>query len=219
MMTIGINKIEANKYIEYIQNYISDSLSEFQENYVKEIENTVYRIKLNSLTDKALKQIVDIEIVSPYISFAEKLTKDLDEKICEYFDFEENEFTTQPMDCSIYSYKLNSKLFKEYERTENLSGVMEKLINKTIDFAFLDKVKTPYLRKFIDPLSVGSLFMSSLGLDGNNRRIKHKEELCKILKGISKNIILRTRKSLLIDYSKLIYQIMDEIDISYEQAI
>ena len=208
MKTIGISKAETSIFVEYIQNYINDSMSGFHEIHAKEIDCTVASFK--GLSQKVLKRIINLQIVQKYTTFIETLTVDLNNKICEYFDFEQLEKSSLPYNNNLYHYHLNHKLLSQYDRTDKLSELMEKLINKTIDFTFLHEMQTPILTKFIDSLSVGSLFMSSLGLDSSLLRNRHKEELSKMLLGIVKNINIRTNNFLSKQYALLIYQIAQE---------
>lgn len=221
MKTIGISTIEASIYVEYIQNYISDTFSKFQEKCALEIQRTSSDINFNALSPKALKQMVNIKIVQPYTTLIEELTKDIDNSLYEYFEIIQGQFSIQPVDDHIYDYHINNKLIKEYENTEKISVLIEKLINKTLDFTCLDQMQTPLIKKFVDPISVGSLFMSSLGLDSSILRSGYKEGLCKTLKGISKNINIRAKNSLLKQYTALIYQIIDDNQVIYtnEQAV
>lgn len=220
MKAIGISKIETSIFIEYIRNYISDSLSEFHDNCSRTIERTSSGINLSAFK-RDFNRIVSMQIVQPYTAFIEQLTSDINRKLCEYFGLEQGDLIIQPLDCHIYEYRIDCNLVEEYGKTEMLSRIMEKLINKTLDFTCLDQMKNPVIKTFIDPLSVGSLFMSSLGLDSSILRERHRQEFCKVLKGIGKNISIRIGNHFLKQYTNLIYQIMEENQevSSYEQAI
>jgi hypothetical protein len=219
MNTFEIRKVEASIFVEYIQNYINDSLSGFHEKHAREIDSSV--ISFNALSPKALKKLVDFQVVQPYTAFVGNLATDLNLKICEYFGLEPNQFFTLSFDNNIYRYNPNGRLISEYDKTEKLSGLMEKLINKTLDFTCLNQMETPIVKKFVDPLSVGSLFMCCLGLDSSIQREKSRNELCKTLKGIGKNISIRAKNFLSKQYATLIYQLIEENqEIFYdEQAI
>lgn len=205
-----ISMIEASIYVEYIQNHIIDSFSKFHQKCVKEIEHTSSEIYYNA-SQKALQQMVNLQIVQPYTAFLDNLTNDINMQLSEYFGLNQGEVSIQPVEYSIYDYNLNYNLIEEYTKTKKLSELMEKLISKTINFTCLDHIQTPIIKNIISSLSVGSIFMSFFGLDSNAHKAALKQELCNVLKGIGKNINVRYKTLFLKQYSFLIYQIMEHI--------
>lgn len=221
MKPIGLSKIEVSIYVEYIQNYINDSLSGFHEKCAGEIKRNSSVKAFNALSRNALMNMTYSQVVQPYVVFIENLVIDINNKLCEHFDLEQSEISTLSFDGHIYDYHLNCELIREYGKTEKLSMSMEKLINKTLDFTCLNQMQAPVIEKIIDSLSFGSLFMSIFGLDSSIHRAENKLELCKVLKGIGKNINIRVGNLLKKQYAALIYQFMenDQEDFSYEQVI
>jgi len=206
---INRSEREASIYVEFIQNYIDDSLSLFHEKCAEDIEYAFSKVKLNALYERELNQMVSSQILQSYTAFIDKLTNDINNQLCKYFNLEDG-FFTKPDRYDIYRYHIDFIVLKEFYNTEIISDAAEKLINKTLDFTCLDKIHTSAVKKFVDPLSVGGLFLSSLGLDSSTHRDRKRQQIYKVFKGISKNINIRTKKVLIKQYSELIYHIVEQ---------
>lgn len=217
----NIGRIEALMFIEYIRNYIDEQLGDFCETNARGIEHVTSGIKLNALFKKQLCRIINLHIVQPYIAFMDELVQDINGKLYAFFGLRQTDLLLRPQTPGLFHYQLNGELIAEYGRTETISTAMEKLIDKTLDFACLDRIQNPAVKKFIDPLSVGSLLMGISGLDSSSLGNRHRQELCRALKGIGKNINRRAAKLLITRYTALMHQKMEEIQtpFSYEQAI
>jgi hypothetical protein len=207
---INRSEREASIYVEFIQNYINESLSLFHEKCSKDIEYALSKVKLNTLTKRELNQIVSSLIVQPYSAFIEKFTNDINNRLCDYFHPEQDEFSPQSGIFDIYGHHIDFIVLKEFYNTEIISDVAEKLINKTLDFTCLDKIHNSAVKKFVDPLSIGGLFLSSLGLDSSLHRDRQRQQIYKVFKGISKNINIRTKKILIRQYSEIIYNMAEQ---------
>ncbi len=221
MKPLALNRIEASIFAEYIRNFIIESLSEFYKKCSGDIELACASLKPCQSSGRNTDHMAEALLVQPFEAFIDVLAADINAKIAGYFSLAPYEVNAPPVDCSLYDYCLNRKSAAERGRTIAMSDLMVKLIDKTLDFAITDRLQLPaHNKKIIDSLSIGGLFMSSLGLDGHTLRSMRIRELCRVLKGIGKNFCMRAGKYMINHYAALICRIAEEGQgISYfEQA-
>lgn len=211
MKTLALNRIETSIFTEYIRNFIIESLSEFYNKCSGDIALACSSLKPCQSSGRNADHMAEALLVQPFKAFIDGLAGEINAKIAGYFGLAPCEVNAPPVDCRLYDYRPNCKSAAERGRTIALSDLVAKLMDKTLDFALTDRLQLPaHYKKTIASLSIGGLFMSSLGLDGHTLRGMRIRELCRVLKGIGKNFCTRTGKYMINHYTALIGQIAEE---------
>jgi hypothetical protein len=213
--------IHTSIFVEFIRNYIIESITEYRDKIDSNIEFSISKFKLNLFHKREMESVINNQILNPYEKHLTELTTNINSKIMEYFEVCDSAILKHPVSENIFNYSANHKLVEEYNRTEKLTETTIKLINKTLDYTLLNCINMPLLKKFTDALSIGDIILSYFNYDLKIYKKRHKDILINTVAGINKNISIRIQNVLLQHYSPLIYDIAEEMENKtfYEKVI
>lgn len=215
IQAVDIENVETSILVEYIHNYILESVNKLNDDIDYMVE------MLPRITVNDVNKVFYSYIVKPYKELWQDLGNNVAHKIINHFDLNVSDVMLPESDDSVYLGNFNFSLMEEYVGTERISEVVEKLTEKALDVSVLSRMGRPLIRKAIDSTSPGSNLLKLSSFDADNHRSRHSQEILKILKGISKNISTRMKNRLIRYYTEYVYNIAEEeqINRAYEQVI
>lgn len=206
------NEMEVSIFSELISTLIHDCINKLHLECADGIEESAKKLLLHAFSGADLQKKVQAVIVRRYAGAASNLVAKIQKLISHFFGVDAVDIPQPALPAELYDFQINTRLVKAYYHTERLADLTEKIIDQTMDMAFLSGLDSPFAKTLGDPLKPGGIVLGAAGLDIYSHMAANKKDISRRLNGISKNIGLRLESALRAHYSACIYAIADEQD-------